>query len=158
MKRDHEPTYAPHSTMIGQLHRYKPYERLPKPTSSRRPKNDRAAVADGCTTVATTTSDNIDTSASCQRNSARSVRWTLMNAYTRPAVAVNPATFNITPPRLDTAVLDRHGRQTKAAPAPSRRPLDRVNVDRYKKLIRSDVSAPGDANHHVRTITAPAAQ
>src|SRR4051794_756705 len=73
------------------------------------------------------------------------------------AVAAKPAMFNITPPRLDTAVLDRHGRHTKAAPAPSRRPLDRVNVDRYKKLIRSDVSAAGDASHHVRTITAPAA-
>ena len=72
-------------------------------------------------------------------------------------MAARPATFNITPPRLDTAVLDRHGRQTKAAPAPNRRPLDRVNVDRYKKLTRSDVIASGDANHHVSTITAPAA-
>src|SRR4051812_2451902 len=74
-----------------------------------------------------------------------------------PPVAAKPATFRITPPLLATPVFARHGRHTKAAPAPSRRPLDRVSVDRYKKLMRSDVSALGDASHHVRTMTAAAA-
>src|SRR3954452_12258456 len=158
MKRDHEPTYAPHSTMIGQLHRYNPYERLPRATSAGLPKNDRVARADGCTTAPTTTIDKMDTSVSSHRNSDRSVRWTLMNATMRPAVAANPATFNINPTPLDTPVLARHGRHTNAAPAPSSSPLERVSVDRYMKLIRSDVSAPGEASHHVRTITAAAAQ
>src|SRR3954469_10055022 len=76
----------------------------------------------------------------------------------RPAVAAKPATFNITPPRFGTALAVRHGRHTKAAPAPSSRPLDRVNVDRYMKLTRSEVSAVGDADNHVNTITAAEAQ
>src|SRR3954463_2587707 len=144
--------------MIGQLHRYNPYERLPRATSAGLPKNDRVAVAAGCTTAPTTTIDKNDTSASCQRNSDRSMRWTLMNATMRPAVAANAATVNIRPTPLDTPVLARHGRHTNAAPAPSSRPLERVSVDRYMKLIRSDVSALGEASHHVRTITAAAAQ
>ncbi len=67
MNRAQEPSKAPHSTEIGQLHKYTPYERLPRATSGRDPKNDRAAVAAGWTTTATATSDSSDTAASCQR-------------------------------------------------------------------------------------------
>src|SRR3954452_5051559 len=115
--------------MIGQLHRYNPYERLPRATSAGLPKNDRVAVAAGCTTAPTATIDKMDISASCHRNSDRSVRWTLMNATMRPAAAAKPATFTISPTRLDPRVLARHGRHTNAAPAPSSRPLERVSGD-----------------------------
>ena len=54
------------------------------------------------------------------------------------------------------AAFALHGRHTNAAPAPSSSPLERVNVDRYKKLVRSDVNAlgrrqpPRDQHHHDR--------
>jgi hypothetical protein len=60
-------------------------------------------------------------------------------------IAARPATLNFTPAGLDAAALIRHGRHKNAAPAPSRRPLERASVDRYMKLVRSDVSAVGDA-------------
>ena len=111
----------------------------------------------GCTTTATTTSDKIETSASCQRYSDRSVRCAVAKKHTSNAVAARPAALNLTPAGLEAADLIRHGRHRNAAPAPSSRPLDRVSVDRYRKLMRSDVSAVGDARNHVINITTNAA-
>ncbi len=134
-----------------------PYERLPIATRLGDPKNDRAVDAAGCTTTATTTSDRIDTRASCQRYSERSVRCAVAKKHTSNAVAARPAALSLTPAGLDAAARMRHGRHRNAAPAPSSRPLERVNVDRYKKLVRSDVNAVGDARKNVMSITTNAA-
>ena len=51
------------------------------------------------------------------------------------------------------APLAFHGRHRNAAPAPNNNPLERVNVDRYNRLMRSEVKALEAASHHVSTIT-----
>src|SRR5258706_11631872 len=68
-------------------------------------------------------------------------------------MAAMPATVSSAPTRLELAPFAFQGRHRKAAPAPSSNPLDRVNVDRYRKLTRSEVNVLEAASHHVSTIT-----
>ena len=55
--RDHEPVYALQMRLIGQVHRYRPYERLPISTIGRLPNTRRAPAAQGCTTTPTSAAD-----------------------------------------------------------------------------------------------------
>ncbi len=64
---DNEPWSAPTTALIGQLHRYSPYDRLPISTNGRHPNRVRTEPAHGCTTTATNAADARVTSGSSHR-------------------------------------------------------------------------------------------
>ena len=72
----------------------------------------------------------IETIGRIQRNVAASARWAAQNVSTSTVNAPAPTHSSPVSWRRPPCGRARHGRQTNAAAAPSRRPLARVSEDR----------------------------
>jgi hypothetical protein len=149
--------YAWKITKIGQLHRYSPYDRFPISTSGFHENHKRSNLDEGCTTTSTATSDAMETTARFHRYTDRSVSTAWVNDSNSTARATRPTPSSSAPAPAAGALRLRHGRHRNAAPAPSSRPLERVNVERYSRLMRASVSCGSRAIHQVMSITNAAA-
>ncbi len=128
-------------TKIGQCQRYSPYDRRPISTNKSCEKNFFTNTPFGLITTAMMTADEMVVAAKPPWYRRASATCTV--AMSTPITTIDAiASASATSERASTNRFGalRHGRHNNATAAPRSRPLERVMVLRYKKLVRVSLS------------------
>ena len=115
--------------LIGQLHRYSPYDRLPISTNGRTSNSGRATTDDGWSIAATSAADESVTAGSIQVKVAPPATSPMEKVMASIATAASATASARECPSLGVCGI-RQGRHKNAMPAPRSSPLDREIVDK----------------------------